>query len=299
MADFPSFARPPTPQTLLHRLPDKPSESSDTSRKPSKYIVIIIGSTGAAGKVHISRATADALSCQLCIADSKHDSAAKAAIVGASEPNEARYQRMWLSKMTRTGLLFPDESRPANDAFSGFGGTSSTSTSRRGSASSIDSSSSNPWPPSTSSRRAELTNPSQHPPFSASTSGVNAVFATPESERLRSANPVLMVLTHPKLEAWHKRAIRAAVGDYSIGVIFVPLESEEEDDEEDLPVLRPLDPSTMTSFPMASFGTFPTKARGWGNLDEEMKLRIDTDADIAGKTAEIIEGVREVIGIDE
>ena len=285
MADFPSFARPPTPQTLLHRLPDKPSESSDSSRKPSKYIVIIIGSTGAAGKVQISRSTADALSCQLCIADSKHDSAAKAAIVGAPEPNEARYQRMWLSKMTRTGLLFPDESRPANDAFSGFGGTSSTSTSRRGSASSIDSSSSNPWPPS------------QHPPPSASTSGVNAVFATPESERLRSANRVLTVLTHPKLETWHKRAIRAAVGDYSIGVIFVPLEGEE--DEEDLPVLRPLDPRTMTSIPMASFGTFATKARGWGNLDEEMKLRIDTDADIAGKTAEIIEGVREVIGIDE
>ncbi|CZR56901.1 uncharacterized protein PAC_06790 [Phialocephala subalpina] len=286
MADFPSFARPPTPQTLLHRLPDKPSESSDSSRKPSKYIIIIIGSTGAAGKVQISRSTADALSCQLCIADSKHDSAAKAAIVGASEPNEARYQRMWLSKMTRTGLLFPDESRPANDAFSGFGGTSSTSTSRRGSAGSIDSSSSNPWPPS------------QDPPPSASTSGVNAVFATPESERLRSANPVLMVLTHPKLETWHKRAIRTAVGDYSIGVIFVPLESEE-DEEEDLPVLRPLDPRTMTSFPMASFGTFATKARGWGNLDEEMKLHIDTDADIAGKTAEIIEGVREVIGIDK
>lgn len=297
MADFPSFARPPTPQTLLHRLPDKPSESSDTTRKPSKYIVIIIGSTGAAGKVHISRSVADALSCQLCIADSKHDSAAKAAVVGASEqPNEARYQRMWLSKMTRTGLLFPDESRPANDAFSGFGGTlpsSSTSTSRRGSASSVDSSSSNPWPkPSAPSRRAEAP----------STSGINAVFAAPpESERLRSANSVLMVLTHPKLEAWHKRAIRTAVGDYNIGVIFVPLESEEdeEEEEEDLPVLRPLDPRTMTSFPTASFGTFATKARGWGNLDEEMKLRIDTDADIAGKTAEIIEGVREVIGIDE
>jgi len=287
MADFPSFARPPTPQTLLHRLPDKPSESSDSSRKPSKYIVIIIGSTGAAGKVAISRSTADALSCPLCIADSKHDSAAKAAIVGAPEPNEARYQRMWLSKMTRTGLLFPDESRPANDAFSGFGGTSSTSTSRRGSASSIDSSSSNPWPSS------------QHPPPSASTSGGNAVSATPESERLRSANPVLMVLTHPKLETWHKRAIRTAVGDYSVGVIFVPLESEEDEEEEDLPVLRPLDPRTMTSFSMASFGTFATKARGWGNLDEEMKLRIDTDADIAGKTAEIIEGVREVIGIDK
>ncbi|KAE9368990.1 hypothetical protein N431DRAFT_382822 [Stipitochalara longipes BDJ] len=287
MADFPSFARPPTPQTLLHRLPDKPSESSDSSRKPSKYIVIIIGSTGAAGKVAISQSTADALSCQLCIADSKHDSAAKAALVGAEEPNEARYQRMWLSKMTRTGLLFPDESRPANDVFSGFGGTSSssTSTSRRGSASSIDSSSSNPWP-------------SQHPPPSASTSRVNAVFATPESKRLQSTNPVLTVLTHPKLETWHKRAIRTAVGDYSIGVIFVPLESEE-DEEEDLPILRPLDPRTMTSFPTASFGTFATKTRGWGNLDEEMKLRIDTDADIAGKTAEIIEGVREVIGIDE
>jgi hypothetical protein len=293
MADFPIFARPPTPQTLVHRLPDKPSESSlSSSRKPSKYIVIIIGSTGAAGKVAISQSTADALSCQLCIADSKHDSAARAAIVGAPEPNEARYQRMWLSKMTRTGLLFPDESRPANDVFSGFGGTSSstsTSTSRRGSASSTESqpsSSTNPWP-----------SPQHHAsPGASTTSGIN---------RLRSAdaNPVLMVLTHPKLEAWHKRAIRTVVGEYGIGVIFVPLENEneEEDDEEDLPILRPLDPRTMTSFsPMASsIGRFATKARGWGNLDEEIKLRIDTDADISGKTAEIIEGVREVIGIDE
>lgn len=94
------------------------------------------------------------------------------------------------------------------------------------------------------------------------------------------------------------------MGDYGIGVIFVPLEDEDEDedenerDEEDLPVLRPLDPTTMTSFP-ASFSTFSKKSRGWGSLNGEMKLRIDVSADVEAKTAEIIEGVMDVMGVDE
>ena len=94
------------------------------------------------------------------------------------------------------------------------------------------------------------------------------------------------------------------MGDYGIGVIFVPLEDEHEDedekegDEEDLPVLRPLDPTTMMSFP-ASFGTFSNKSRGWRSLDGEMKLRIDVSADVEAKTAEIIEGVMDVMGADE
>ena len=110
----------------------------------------------------------------------------------------------------------------------------------------------------------------------------------------------MMLLTHPDLESWHKAVIRSAVGDYGIGVIFVPLyrESEESEDEEDLPILRPLDPRTMTSFPV-SFDSFARKPRGWGNLDEEMKLQIDVNADVEGQTSEIIDGVRYVMGVDE
>lgn len=90
------------------------------------------------------------------------------------------------------------------------------------------------------------------------------------------------------------------MGDYGIGVIFVPLSSEyeEEEEEEDLPILQPLDPTTMTSFP-ASFGAFSKKARGSGSLDREMKLRINVNDNIEGKTDEIIEGVKNVMGVDE
>ncbi|KAH8669016.1 hypothetical protein BX600DRAFT_266347 [Xylariales sp. PMI_506] len=309
MADIPNLQRPPTPQILTHRLPDKPLE---TSSKPSKYIVLIMGSKNVVGKSQIAGSVAKALSSPFHIGDSTHDSSAKAAEFGGSEPNEGRYRRMWLSKMTRTGYLFPEESRPINEGFSGFGGgRSSTSTSRRGSASSIDSSSSNPWPRSASNRVPEAGSASQPPTrletstsqFGASSSAIHADIALPESELLKRANPVLMVLTHPKIEEWHKLAIRAAVGEYNIGVIFVPLdkrteEEREEEEEEELPILRPLDPRTMTSFPASSPGGFTKMARGWGNLDEEMKLRIDTEADVAGVTDEIIEGVRDVIGID-
>jgi hypothetical protein len=78
------------------------------------------------------------LSCPLFQGDSLHETSAKAASVGASRRpidddelagtgrglNEARYQRMWLSKITRTGYLFPEESRPAmsSEGFTGFGG---------------------------------------------------------------------------------------------------------------------------------------------------------------------------------
>jgi hypothetical protein len=136
-------------------------------------------------------------------------------------------------------------------------------------------------------------------PPDASASGLNAVFTLSEEERLQRANPALLVLTHPELDSWHKLAIRTAVGDYGIGVIFVPLygEDEEEGEEEDLPILRPLDRTTMTSTP-ASFGTFSKKARGWGSLDGEMKLRIDANSSVERKTAEIIEGVRDVMGVD-
>ena len=128
MSEYPP--RPQTPQAMLHRLPDKPDEeqlSLQRAARPTKYIVLITASTAVAGKVQIAKSVATTLTCPLFQGDSLHETAAKAAGLGAAEPNETRYQRMWLSKMTRTGLLFPDESRPANEGFSGFGGASSAS----------------------------------------------------------------------------------------------------------------------------------------------------------------------------
>lgn len=339
MPDLPIPPRPPTPQILLHRLPDRSDDAAENMRRPSKYIVLIMAPTAVAGKLQIARSVADALSCPLYQGDSMHESSAKAASLGTSRaapppgagggpedpsgpvtaavtrpsgPNEARYQRMWLSKMTRTGLLFPEESRPANEGFSGFGGASSTSTSRRGSASSISSVSSNPAHSAgvASSVGSLASSFSQHPappatsafpPGGPSASGHGVVFALSEEERRRRANPALMVLTHPNLDPWHKKAIRSAVGDYGIGVIFIPLfreDGEEEEEEEDLPILRPLDPTTMTSFPI-SFGTSAKKPAARGTLDEEMKLSIDINAEIRDQTDEIIEGVRDMMGIDE
>lgn len=296
MNDLPAPARPPTPQALIHRLPDKAPDSSDAAHKPSKYIVLVTGHLGIPGKVQITRDVASALSCPSYIGDSFHASSAKAAGVGATPdagPNEARYQRMWLSKMTRTGLLFPEESKPANEGFSGFGGGSSTATSRRGSASSVSSTTSNvmPWSGASSSKGEFVEAPS---------SIANPFFTLSEMERLRRGNPALLVLAHPELETWHKLAIRTALRDYRIGVIFVPLYEDEDDgaEQDDLPILRPLDPATMTSFP-TNPGAPVRRPRGWGDLDEEIEVRVAQDADVDGKIRDIIEGVRDVMGIDE
>ncbi|KAK3395109.1 hypothetical protein B0H63DRAFT_499278 [Podospora didyma] len=285
MSDFSSIPpRPPTPQ-------------------PSKYIILIGASIAAAGKIQIARSVASALSCPLYQGDSLHESSAKAASVGGNGPNEARYQRMWLSKLTRTGLLFPEESRPATEGFSGFGGTSSTGTSRRGSTSSIASSSATASEGDHSmSSSVVSSNGRGESVLTSSLAGesTTSMFTQSDEEKRRRANPALMVLTHPELEKWHKILIRAAVGEYGIGVIFVPLYSERKvkDEEEDLPILKPLDPRTMTSFPVSFGAAAAKKMRGWGNLDEEMNLRIDVDADVEGKMAEIVEGVRNVIGYD-
>lgn len=301
------LARPATPQILVHRLPDK---VDDESRIPTKYIVLITGSILAAGKMQIAQSVAKALSCPFFAGDSLHDSSAKAANVGAAragpgedgQPNKAIYQRMWLSKLTRTGHLFPNESRPAGEGFSGFGGTSSTSTSRRGSASSIGSVSSSIGTSSNvSSIRAELTDPG----LSTLSAGMfatlprpavyNTVFTVPESELRRRANPALLVVTHPSLDSWHRYGIRNAVEDYKIGVIFVPLE-EEQDDEDDLPILQPLDPTRITSFP-TSFGSFNTKPDATGSLDREIKVDIDVDADVENKIDEIVSGILRIMGV--
>jgi hypothetical protein len=309
------YVRPPTPQALLHRAPDKPDVSDISLTKPKKYIILLLAPTPVAGKVQIATSVSKSLSCPLFQGDSLHESSAKAAAVGAIRSDDGgrgRYQRMWLTKMTRTGLLFPEESRPANEGFTGFGGGStSTSISRRGSESSISSTVSfggGSAAGSTASSAVDAGNQFMTPGgiFTTSQYINQPVFAISEEERRRKSNPALMVLTHPELEAWHKDAIRNAVGEYGIGIIFVPLfkiDAEDDDElenmeEDDLPVLRPLDPSTISGF--TSFDALRAAAGGVdggkklkygkgkeGNLEEEMVLEVD----IGGTVEEIIEGV--------
>ncbi|RDW72185.1 hypothetical protein BP5796_08219 [Coleophoma crateriformis] len=325
--DPPHYARPPTPQALLHRAPDKPEASTEPTA-PKKYIILILAPTSVAGKVQIATSVSQALACPLFQGDSLHESSAKAAAVGASRSDDggrARYQRMWMSKMTRTGLLFPEESRPATEGFSGFGGGgggASTSTSRRGSASSVSSSASfdgasTAGSTASSSAAGEVGNQ-----FLKSGDGVlganqfvnKHVFTVSEVDRRRALNPALMVLTHPELEPWHREAIRGAVGEYGIGVIFVPLfrtdaeeeEEEDDDDEEELPVLRPLDPrmiSGFTSFDAlkAAVGAVEGGERlkygkgKAGNLEEEMVLEVDVGGRVEDITEEVVKGVEDVM----
>ncbi|MCJ1475925.1 hypothetical protein MMC13_004589 [Lambiella insularis] len=300
MSDYP--IRPQTPQAMLHRLPDKPDPSSNESTKPSKYIILIIAPTRVAGKVQIAKSVSSTLSCPLFQGDSLHETSARAASVGAARRptgtegheqavapgvNETRYQRMWLSKMTRTGYLFPEESRPATEDFSGFGGTSSTSPSRRGSSSSDASiSSASDAVVSTSSIASSFTSSG-----TPTTKYINKppALTLSEDEKLRMANPALMVVTHPDLEKWHKDSIRKAVGEYGIGVIFVPLSEDEE-----LPVLKPLDPKTMTSF--ASLGSFGTAQGAAGaTLNEEIVLEVNVEAKVEDLIKDIVDGVRDII----
>lgn len=274
-----------------------------------------MGPTAVAGKVQIAQSVAAALSCPLYQGDSLHESSAKAATVGSTSghPRKTRYQRMWLSKMTRTGLLFPEESRPATEGKAGFGGGSSTTTSRRGSGSSVASASSMSLAGATpsvmsaggSSGVGRGESPARSSVLSSEmpgSGGSNTVFTlSDEEERLRRANPALMVLTHPWLERRQKVAVRTAVGNYGLGVIFVALyeEPEDEDEEEELPVLKPLDPRTMLSFPMSSGKGFAGKeVKRTGTLGEEMKLVINVNADVEGKTAEIIQGVKDIMGVE-
>lgn len=311
MADHP--VRPQTPQAMLHRLPDKPdAPDTEASRKPLKYIILILASTAVAGKAQIAKSVAGALGCPLFQGDSLHDTAARAASVGAaaaaaaprggdeeasfaSGANEGRYQRMWLSKMTRTGYLFPDESRPANEGFSGFGGgapaPSSSSTSRRGSVSSAASASASSEAAGSSSASSGGHVSAPQPPGAAKY--INKPPPTTmlsADEKLRRANPALMVVTHPVLEQWHKDSIRHVVGEYGIGVIFVPL-----DEDDELPVLKPLDPRTMTSFgALGSFGSAQKIDTGT-TLDDEIVLTVNIDANVGDLTDDIVNGVRDLM----
>ena len=96
-----------------------------------------------------------------------------------------------------------------------------------------------------------------------------------------------MVVTHPELEAWHKESIRKAVGEYGIAVIFVPLGERQ---EEALPVLKPLDPKTMTSF-----GSFAGMGERTRTLDEEIVVRIDGNGNVEDTIEDIVSGLREIL----
>jgi hypothetical protein len=321
--DHSPYERPPTPQALLHRAPDKPEATDNPLMKPNKYIILLLAPASVAGKVQIATSVSKSLSCPVYQGDSLHESSAKAATVGASRSDDGgrgRYLRMWLSKMTRTGLLFPEESRPANTEFSGFGGeSSSTSTSRRGSESSISS--------TISFAGGSMARSTESPALDVGkqfiTSGgligtsqyINQpVFTISEEERRRKLNPALMVLTHPGLETWHKDAIRKATGEHGIGIIFVPLfkndverdDKSEKMDDDELPVLRPFDPrnisgfTTFDAFRAAVGGTDSGKKLAYGkgrkgNLEEEMLLDIDVGGSVEDIIEEVVKGVKDVM----
>ncbi|MCJ1360850.1 MAG: hypothetical protein MMC33_010859 [Icmadophila ericetorum] len=223
--------------------------------------------------------------------------------------------------MTRTGLLFPEESKPANEGFSGFGGgSSSTSTSRRGSVSSVSSTTSFGGGSTTGSTASSAVDVGNQFMISGAIFGTSQyinqpVFTISEEERRRKLNPALMVLTHPELEAWHEDAIRKATGEYGIGIIFVPLfkiDAEhdyelEKKGKDKLRVLRPLDPRTISEF--ASFDALRAAAGGVDGREklkygkgkegylEEMVLEVDVGGSVEEIVEEVVRGVTELIGI--
>ena len=318
MDAFP-FVRPPTPQAVLHRAPDKRDAADTKSTRPSRYIILLLAPTDVAGKVQIATSVANSLSCPLFQGDSLHESGAKAASVGASRSDDGgrgRYQRMWFSKMTRTGLLFPEESRPATEGCSGFGGSSSASTSRRGSGSSISSTVSFGDVSTAGSVASSTTDTGG---MTMSPGGIlgrsqyihKPVFSLSEEDQRRKFNPALMVLTHPELEAWHKNAIRDATREYGIGILFVPLfdakrnDEPQNEDEDEIPVLRPFDPRIISGFanPDALSGDAQdvdekqlTYGHGKaGNLREEMVLKVDVDSNVESIIKDILHSVRDVM----
>jgi hypothetical protein len=137
------------------------------------------------------------------------------------------------------------------------------------------------------------------------------VLAFSEEDGRRKSNPALMVLTHPELEVWHKETIRTATGEYEIGIIFVPLfktdvqpdDRVEELEEDDLPLLRPLDPSTISGFTsfdalLAAQGGEQKLKYGYGkqgNLEEEMVLEVGVGGSVEEIIEEIVGGVKDVM----
>lgn len=164
----------------------------------SKYIILLLAPTSVAGKVQIATSVSKSLSCPLIQGDSLHESSAKAAAVGASRDDgggRERYQRMWFSKMTRTGLLFPEESRPANEGFYGFGGGSfSTSTSRRGSESTVSSTTSFDGASTAGSTASSAVDVGNQFMASGGVFGTSQFSNRPRSHKLRGRKP-------PKIES--------------------------------------------------------------------------------------------------
>lgn len=111
-----------------------------------------------------------------------------------------------------------------------------------------------------------------------------------ENKKLRKANPALLVTTHPVLDQWHKDSIRHVVGEYGIAVIFVPL-----DEGDELPVLKPLDPSTMTSFASLGSSSAAHKATLGEVLEEEIMLNVNTEAKVEYLNEDIVDGVRDIM----
>lgn len=306
MVDHP--LRPATPQAMLHRLPEK--SSSSLPLQPSKYIILLLAPTATAGKIQIAKSVSSTLSCPLFQGDSLHETCAKAAAVGTSKSktvqgeregeqggvNKERYERMWLSKMTRTGLLFPEESRPAMGGFDGFAGkkvgSASTSSSRRGSGSSVEmdiSSGSDAEGSIAGSFGSTFSRLGAVPKVGFVNKPVHSHSFEDGKKNEAGEGKALMVLTHPEIEKWCKESIRKTVGEYGIGVIFVPLYEE---------VLPVLDPRTMTSF-----GTFGGgfggigggEGSGKGYLDREIVLRVDIEGNVEEIIEEIVQGAKEIM----
>jgi hypothetical protein len=117
-----------------------------------------------------------------------------------------------------------------------------------------------------------------------------SIFGLSDKEKARKENKALMVVTHPELEAWHKESIRKAVGEYGIAVIFAPLGERQE--EEALPVLKPLDQKTMTSF-----GSFAGMGKRTRTLDEEIVVRLDGNGNVEDTIEGIVSGVKEILDV--
>ena len=95
-----------------------------------------------------------------------------------------------------------------------------------------------------------------------------------------------MVLTHPLLEGWHKSCLRQCLGEYDIGVLFVPLDADAEP-----PVLQVLSPLMATNF--KSFSELRRAAKpDWSG---EVVVSVDVDAAVDALAVDISRKVNEIV----
>lgn len=132
-----------------------------------------------------------------------------------------------------------------------------------------------------------------HPPRNEFVS--RPVFALSGAQREEKDNPALMVLTHPRLEGWCKDVIRKAVGEYGIGVIFVPLFEEEEEEEGEVPLLKAFEARDFQSFDAFREARLRYGKGKGGRLDEEMVLEIGVEGSVDEIIEEVLVGVRDVM----